>query len=199
MRAGDDLVERGARAHLAVRSAVNVIPRDLFGLVPILDVGIALRHIPVRLADALAWPLVRLAIGDITRVGLRKLPYGPIAQIRRKHRIPLLDIGTMEHIRAGRIALHGNVARFTEDGVVFEDGSDAAFDAVVLATGYSPGLDDFLVGWREACDEDGVPRASGAPSELPGLFFCGFHVAPSGMFREIGFEAKRIAAAIARR
>ena len=31
-----DLVERGAEVHLAVRSAVNVLPRDIFGVVPVL-------------------------------------------------------------------------------------------------------------------------------------------------------------------
>jgi indole-3-pyruvate monooxygenase len=192
-----DLVERGAAAHLAVRSAVNVIPRDVLGGIPILKLGIAMRILPTGLADALAWPVVRLTIGDITKVGLKKLPYGPNTQIVRDHRIPLLDIGTMAHIRAGRIVLHGAVTRFTEKGVAFDDGREATFDAVVLATGYSPGLDDFLVEWREACTETGVPRTSGGPSGLPGLFFCGFFVAPSGMLREIGIEAKRIAAQVA--
>ncbi|MEO6575127.1 MAG: NAD(P)-binding domain-containing protein [Polyangiaceae bacterium] len=193
-----DLVERDAVAHLAVRSAVNVVPRDIFGAIPVLELGIVMRILPTALADALAWPIVRFAIGDITKLGLKKLPYGPNTQIKRDRHIPLLDIGTIDHIRAGRITLHGAVTRFTEDGVVFEDGREMAFDAVVLATGYTPGLDDFLVGWRDTCDEAGVPRSSGRASALPGLFFCGFFLAPSGMLREIGIEAKRIAAAIAR-
>jgi indole-3-pyruvate monooxygenase len=193
-----DLVEHDALAHLAVRSPVNVVPRDVFGAVPILKLGIAMRLLPTGLADALAWPIVRFTIGDITKVGLKKLPYGPNTQIVHHRRIPLLDIGTMDHIRAGRIVLHGAVARFTREGVVFDDGREVAFAAVVLATGYAPGLDDFLVGWRDACDDEGVPRVSGVPSALPGLYFCGFYIAPSGMFREIGLEARRIATAIAR-
>jgi hypothetical protein len=32
---------------------------------------------------------------------------------------------------------------------------------------------------------------------MPGLYFCGYYVAPTGMFREIAIEAKRIAASIA--
>jgi indole-3-pyruvate monooxygenase len=32
---------------------------------------------------------------------------------------------------------------------------------------------------------------------MPGLYFCGYYVAPTGMLREIGLEAKRISASIA--
>src|SRR4051794_7988825 len=118
-----DLVERGAQPHLSVRSPVNVVPRDVFGLVPVLQLGILMQHIPPAVADALAAPMIRTTIGDIRKVGLRKLDYGPNTQIARDRKVPLLDIGTMAHIRAGRIAVHGGIERFTADGVVFTDGS----------------------------------------------------------------------------
>ena len=77
-----DLVGRGAEVHLgAVRSPVNVIPRDIFGVVPVLPLGIVMRRLPTRVADALAWPMVRSTVGDVTKVSLRKLPYGPNTQI----------------------------------------------------------------------------------------------------------------------
>jgi cation diffusion facilitator CzcD-associated flavoprotein CzcO len=193
-----DLVERGAHPHLAVRSAVNVIPRDVFGLVPVLQLGVVMRHLPPAVADALGAPLVRLAVGDIRTAGLRKLPYGPNTQIARDHRIPLLDIGTMAHIRAGRIRVHGDIRSFTATGVVFEDGTELAVDAVVLATGYRPALEEFLVPWQEVCDADGLPLVSGAPTALPGLYFCGQFLSPAGMLREIRLEAGRIAEHVAR-
>jgi len=191
-----DLVEHGVAAHLSVRSAVNVLPRDLLG-VPVLQMGIAMRVLPTGLADALAAPLVRLTIGDITKVGLKKLPYGPNTQIKNDRHIPLLDIGTMDHIKAGRITVHGDIARFTATGVVFADGSSLDVDAVVLATGYRPGLEDLLPEASAVLDADGRPRVSGGPTELPGLWFCGQFVSPAGMLREMGLEAKRIATAIA--
>jgi indole-3-pyruvate monooxygenase len=46
-----DLWEHGAQAALAVRSPVNVIPRELFGI-PILTIGIAQSKLPPRLADS---------------------------------------------------------------------------------------------------------------------------------------------------
>jgi hypothetical protein len=191
-----DLVEHGVRVHLSVRSAVNVIPRDLLG-VPILQMGIVMRPLPTKVADAMAAPLVRLTVGDITKVGLTKLPYGPNTQIKNDRHIPLLDIGTMEHIKAGRITVHGAIERFTADGVVFVDGTALETDAVVLGTGYEPGLDELLPEWSAVCDDTGRPRVSGAESALPGLWFCGQFVSPAGMIREMGIEARRIAAGIA--
>ena len=194
-----DLVERGAAVHLAVRSPVNVLPRDIFGVVPVLPLGIMMRRLPTRVADGLAWPMVRMTVGDVTKVGLRKLPYGPNTQIARDHRVPVLDIGTMNVIKDGRITVHGAVERFTEHGVVFADGSELAVDAVILATGYRAALGDFLVGWEAVCDDAGTPTVSGAPTALDGLYFCGMFVSPAGMLREIGLEATRIAAHIASR
>ncbi|MGD9957538.1 MAG: flavin-containing monooxygenase [Candidatus Nanopelagicales bacterium] len=192
-----DLVEHGVAAHLSVRSAVNVLPRDLLGI-PVLQMGIAMRVLPTGVADALAAPLVRLTVGDITKVGLRKLPYGPNTQIKNDRHIPLLDIGTMDHIKAGRITVHGDIARFTGTGVVFTDGSSLDVDAVVLATGYRPGLEELLPEADAVLDRDGRPTVSGGPTALPGLWFCGQFVSPAGMLREMGIEAKRIATAISR-
>ncbi len=95
-----DLVERGAHPHLSVRSAVNVIPRDMLGVVPALQLGILMRRVPTQVADALAAPLIKLTVGDVTKYGLKKLPFGPNTQIKRDKHIPLREIG----IEAERIA-----------------------------------------------------------------------------------------------
>jgi indole-3-pyruvate monooxygenase len=104
----------------------------------------------------------------------------------------------MKSIRQGRITVHPGLDRFTEQGVVFADGSEVALDAVILATGYRAALGDFLVGWEAVCDPTGTPTASGAPTALDGLYFCGMYVSPAGMLREIGLEANRIATQIDR-
>ncbi len=103
-----DLYEQGAIPSMSVRSPVNVIPRDVFGI-PVLQLSLFMNHLPPKVADAINAPLVRLLIGDITRLGLKKLPYGPLEQIQRDGRIPLLDIGTIRHIREGHIKICYNV------------------------------------------------------------------------------------------
>lgn len=191
-----DLWEHGAHPSLLVRSAVNVVPRDFLGL-PILAWGIALSLLPVRVADAIAALVSRVTIGSLDHTGLQKLPYGPMAQIRSTARIPLLDIGTIARIRRKEIEVVPGIESFTPHGVRLTNGTESRFDAVVLATGYRPALGAFVEA-AAALDSRGTPLKSGVET-LPGLYFCGFHVAPTGMLREIGREARRIAGAIAER
>jgi cation diffusion facilitator CzcD-associated flavoprotein CzcO len=191
-----DLHEQGANVALSVRGPVNVIPRELFGI-PVLAIGIAQRKLAPRWADTLNAPLLRAVIGDLSRYGLRQLPRGPLAQIRHDARIPLIDVGTIKLIKQGKIIVYSGIEKFTASGVVFSDGRQADFDAVVLATGYRPRVDAFLQETPAACDAAGTPLSSGKASPLPGLYFCGYHVAATGMLREIALEAQRIGAAIA--
>jgi hypothetical protein len=70
----------------------------------------------------------------------------------------------------------------------------------VLATGYQPRVNAFLTGIAAAAyDAKGTPLSSGRESSMPGLYFCGYHVSPTGMLREIALEAKKIGASIARK
>jgi indole-3-pyruvate monooxygenase len=193
-----DLYEQGAKPALAARNPVNVIPRDVFGI-PVLVIGVYSHLFPAAVSDFLFAPVISLLIGDIRKLGLRKQPYGPQQQIQRDKRIPLLDIGTIQHIRQGHITVYPGIKHFTETGVIFEDGRELAVDAVVLATGYRPAVQDFLPAADRVTDADGVPLVSGGESALPGLYFCGFFVSPTGMLREIGIEAQQIAREITAR
>jgi cation diffusion facilitator CzcD-associated flavoprotein CzcO len=188
-----DLHEHGARPSIAVRSPVNVIPREILG-VPVLAIGIATAWMPPAIADATSAPIIRATVGDITKLGFRKLPYGPMRQIKEHRRIPLIDIGTIALIRRGKLALRRDVRELHEKEVVFEDGVREPFDAIVAATGYAPRVD--AIAPELDLDADGCPRTSGAEI-APGLHVCGFYVSPTGMLREIGIEAERIAASIA--
>ncbi len=180
-----DLHEHGARVAIAVRNAVNIIPRDILGL-PVVAVGIALSRLPSRFTDAMTAPLLKLTVGDITRLGFRKLPFGPVTQIKTKAQIPLIDIGTVKLIRQGNAEVVGDVREISETAVTFDDAKSQHFDSIILATGFRRGSDRFFDRSNEA-------------QTRPGLYFCGFRVSPTGMLREIGLEAQRIAAEIARR
>lgn len=190
-----DLFEHGARPSISVRSPVNVVGRETLGI-PSLTWNLFLSRLPGNLGDWVAAPLVRVSVGDLTRYGLRKSKIGPIQQIKTQGQVPLIDVGTVKLLKRGLLTVYPGIERFTAEGVVFTDGRAAAFDAVVLATGYRPDLNEFIPDTHEFISRDGVPAASG--QELaPGLYVCGFYISRTGMLREIGIEAKQIAAAIA--
>jgi indole-3-pyruvate monooxygenase len=185
-----DLCEHGARVALAVRSALNVIPREILGL-PVLAISIALSRLPARLADLLAAPLIRLTVGNLSTLGLRRPPVGPIAQIETTSKVPLIDIGTLKLIREGRIAVLTGVRSLGEAGeVTFDAGSARRFDAIVLATGFRPGLEKFLELEKLLEPETSAVNGIAGPD---GLYFCGFRISPTGMLRDIAIEARWIA------
>lgn len=192
-----DLHEHGARPTVAVRSAVNVIPREIFGM-PVLALGLVQRLFSPEVADRLHAPLLKALVGDLEPYGLRKLPYGPATQIRKHGRIPLIDVGTVALLKSGALTARPGVRAFQRGAVVFDDGTRTRFDAVVLATGYRPRVDAFLEA-EGAFDAEGAPTSSGRESAAPGLFFCGYHVSPNGMLRELAIESRRIAALIRQR
>jgi cation diffusion facilitator CzcD-associated flavoprotein CzcO len=152
-----DLYEHGARSNISVRSAVNVIPREVLGI-PFLSFAIPQNLLPARLADGINAPIIRTLFGDITKYGLRKLPYGPVAQTRKDKRIPLIDIGTMKLIRDGHVKVYPGVKKFSGSRISFESGKEAKFDAVVLATGFRPRENELLPDAPSAFDEEGTPH-----------------------------------------
>jgi cation diffusion facilitator CzcD-associated flavoprotein CzcO len=192
-----DLAEASVDVALSVRSPVNIVPRELFGL-PILAFSAAERWLPPRIADALNSPLIRLAIGPIDALGLKRAPKGPLQAIKEDGRPPLIEIGALDAIRDGRIKLRGDVARLVRGSVIFKPSTLEPFDAIVIATGFRPDLRALLPDAQGVLSATGAPLVSGIATQEPGLFFCGAIASPLGQFRQIGIDAARIAAAAAR-
>jgi cation diffusion facilitator CzcD-associated flavoprotein CzcO len=192
-----DLAEAGIDVTLSVRSPVNIVPRELFGL-PILVFPIAEQWLPPRVADMINAPLLRVAIGSIEKLGLKRSPKGPLQSIEEDGRVPLIDIGTLDAIRAGRIKLRGDVARLEPKTVVFAKSSSEPFDALILATGFRPDLRPLLPDAKDVLNATGAPLVSGRATAQPGLFFCGAIPSSVGQFRQIAAEATRIADAVQR-
>lgn len=194
------LYEHHAKPALSVRNCVTVLPRDIAGI-SIVSIAVLenwLTNLSPRLVDTINKPVLRLINGNFAKFGLRECAHGPLTQIIKSRKIPLLDIGTMALIRNNRITVYPGIEEVDSNRVKFTDGREDEFDAIVSATGYLPAFTEFLENWREQCDADGVPQISGRESNMPGLFFCGFRVSPTGMLREIGMEAKNIAGILSR-
>jgi len=192
-----DLLEHGARPTLAVRSPVNVVPRDFLGMPTQLTSIRLLSRLPRAVADLIGRLVGWLAFGNLARLGFGRPALGPLSAIERRGRIPILDVGTIAAVKRGAIAVRAGVARLTEGGAVFVDGAEEAFDAVVLATGYRPGL-EALVDVPGALDGGGLPRDPLGGGAHANLFFVGYRTVATGHLREIGREAEAVARILAR-
>lgn len=191
-----DLSEAAVDVTVSVRSPVNIVPRELFGL-PILVFPIAEQWLPPRAADILNAPAIRLALGSLAAAGLTKATKGPLQSVAEDGRVPLIDIGTLAQIRAGRIKIRDDVASFTADGVAFRRSQAERFDAVILATGFRPDLRALLPDAKGVLSPAGTPLVSGRATSEGGLFFCGAIVTATGQLRQIAIEATAIAEIVA--
>lgn len=181
-----DLAESGARPTISVRKGVHIVPRQLFG-VPIQMVGIASRAMPQSLNDWMFPKILDLALGRLEKYGIVRPKEGILAQIDAG-RIPMIDIGTVAAIKAGRIGIAPDIASFTGDGVRFVNGVEKNFDAVIFATGYRPAYGGLLPAELRP-GKSGVDARS---SEL-GVYLVGFDNPVTGLLREIGIEARAVA------
>ncbi len=187
-----DLANAGVDVAIAVRSPVQILPRELLGF-PILAWAILYRRLPARVVDVVNAPILRLAVGRIEDLGLRRAAKGPRQMVEEDGRVPLIDIGTLDRIRDGAIKVRGGIERLTSDGAIFDDARGEPFDAIILATGFRPDLRQLVPDVEDVFDGHGMPRVTGRATDAPGLYFCGQITSPTGQLREIGIEAQQIA------
>jgi len=187
-----DLYEQGAIPAMSVRSPVNIIPRDFLGL-PVLRLALLLSKLPARLADAISAPLLNIVIGDISTLGLQKMPYGVFEQIQKDQKIPVLDIGTVKHIRKGHIRMYENIDYVEGNTVHFTDGEKEKFDSIIAAIGYYTDFAEFVEIDKERAEDLKMRSDRQKYFGKDGLYSCGFWIGPTGVMREINLDAQRIA------
>ena len=193
-----DLVEGGAgRVRIAVRTPPAVMLREANGL-PSQVTGVMLRHLPLPLADALARSSAKMLVGDLTEYGLPPNPR-PVTRAVREDVVPILDVGLVDLVKQRRVEVVAGLASLDGRDVVLMDGSRIQPDAVIACAGYARGLEP-LVGHLGLLGHKGRPVVHGDRTHpsAPRLYFIGYTNPISGMFREFGITARRIARAIAR-
>jgi cation diffusion facilitator CzcD-associated flavoprotein CzcO len=191
-----DLSEAGARTTISVRNGVHIVPRELFGL-PIQIVAIiATKVLPLRANDRLFPRILDLAVGDLSKQGIKRPNEGILQRVASAARIPVIDVGTVQKISEGAIKVAPAIAAITGEGANFSGGSSRKFDAVIFATGYRPNYQDFLADGGVSNPDD---HTSAGQSSDPTLYFVGFNNSVAGLLRQISREAVEVAGDIVRR
>jgi cation diffusion facilitator CzcD-associated flavoprotein CzcO len=132
-----------SEVYLAARTPVHVIPKYIFGK-PLdqIESSVAARTLPWKVRQRLTSTLLKVAVGDLTRYGLRQPAHG----LFQAH-ATVSDV-ILSRLAHGRVTPKPNLARFEGSTAVFEDGTRAHVDVVVYCTGYRisfPFFDEELV------------------------------------------------------
>lgn len=194
-----DLVEGGAgRVWISIRTPPNIVRRDNPGGIAPQHLGILMRPLPRGIVDPLSLLVQKLFVGDLSRFGIAAPAKGVATRIL-EGQIPLIDVGFLAQLKAGRIEVVPGIIAF-EGGEVICDRHRLQPDAVIAATGYTHGLEP-TVGHLGVLTDGGRP-ACYAPESHPraqGLFFIGYSNPISGSLREIARNARRLGRVLAER
>ena len=191
-----DLAEKGITTRLSVRGPVNIVPRDFQGR-PTQKTAMLLGKLPKFIGDWIGVQVRRLAIGNLEPYGLKVPDIAPAKQLRIYAKTPVIDIGTVDMVKKGKIEVRSGIRQMAGNSIEFEDGQKEDFDAVIFATGYHSKVEDFLDNPAPVLNHHGHPKAA-VPNEEshPGLFFVGFDAYSSGILNSIYKESGKVAAQI---
>ena len=188
---GSELARAGARVTMLVRSGAHVVPLTIGG-VPIQYVSQLLRRLP---RPAQEWVSRQVQRATDRRRGPPVIPrpaHSPLDAI------PIIGFHLADAIRAGQAEVKlGTVDHLTPDGAVFSDGTSAPFDAIILATGFTPALG--MLGDLVQRDARGfaVRRDRVTSADQPGLYFVGHNYDATGGISNIRRDAVLVAERIA--
>lgn len=169
-----DLAEAGVETYISVRSPVNIVPRDFLGR-PTQLTAKKLEKIPFGLGDWLGTQVRKLAVGNLKKYGLKTSRMPPAVQLKKTGKTPVIDLGTVELIKAGKIKILPDIDHFNIEGLIlFENDEQHHFDAIILATGYRAQIEDLLEDTDGLLDQNDVPKSPVGKGKHEGLYFIGF-------------------------
>ncbi|XP_078432281.1 putative indole-3-pyruvate monooxygenase YUCCA4 [Wolffia australiana] len=153
-----DLCRHHARPCMVVRNSVHVLPREIMGVSTFGLAMALLRRLSVKTVDRILLAAAYITLGDTEQIGLQRPKIGPLELKNSTGKTPVLDVGALALIRAGKIKVTRAVKEFTRTGARFVDGSEEDFDSVILATGYKSNVPSWLKSNGRLFTVDGRPN-----------------------------------------
>jgi hypothetical protein len=146
-----EVSHHATRAVHSTRRGYHVVPRFILGRpADVRGERLLAMRAPLWLRRLVSLRMIDRTIGLPWRHGLRR----PDHRLFETH--PVVNDELFARIDAGALAPAGDVAAFAGDEVVFADGSRAAFDVVICATGYR--IEHPFIAPEHLAVVDGVPR-----------------------------------------
>jgi cation diffusion facilitator CzcD-associated flavoprotein CzcO len=181
---------------VSVRNGPSILPKRLLGI-PLQLLSPLMAPLPAWSVDLMMAATQWLTYGNLKKFNLPRHPDGVATRLINEGVAPAFDDGFVAALKSGRVKVLPEVKRFEGDAVYLSGGEAVRPDAVVCATGYSPGLES-MVGHLGILDASGHPIINGAESmpEFKGLWFMGMRPRLPGVFYAARHEGRELAVAI---
>jgi cation diffusion facilitator CzcD-associated flavoprotein CzcO len=186
-----DAGSAGSRAFLSLRRGYWFIPKHVFGT-PADVFGAKGPHLPHWIEQPLLQGLLRLLVGDLTRLGL------PAPDHRLFETHPVLNSQILHSLSHGDVTVKGDVKEFRGRHAVFADGSEEELDVVIFATGYRKAFPVLPEGLHREGDVSQL-FLNLCHRAHPNLFVVGFFETDGGAFPLIDLQAELVAKLVAAR
>ncbi|XP_073286964.1 probable indole-3-pyruvate monooxygenase YUCCA10 [Primulina huaijiensis] len=158
-----DLANYGADTSVVVRSPIHVLSRSMTSLGLVL-----LKYLSLDWVDSLLVLMSKIVYGDLCKYGIERPKEGPFAMKDKYGRYPVVDVGTYQKIKSRQIQVLPGINRIRGTNVLFQDGKESAFDAIVLATGFKRSTKTWLKGDDYLLGDNGLSKLS-YPNHWKGL------------------------------
>ncbi|CAH0995289.1 putative oxidoreductase CzcO [Emticicia aquatica] len=192
-----DLFENGAKTYVSIRNPINIVNRDFMGR-STQGLAIFLSKFGNKFYDFVSKIFKKLSTGSMEGTGIPISNLAPSEQLRTLGKVPVIDVGTLEQIKAKNITVLPDIQEFANDYVVFVDGQKVNIDFVILATGYHAHLEKIVKNIPPLLNDRGYPKEMWNDSPaFKGLFFLGFNLPLTGILRDINLSSAKIAQKIA--
>ncbi len=168
-----DLSENNIDVTISVRSSLLIVPRDIRGR-PVQLTAKKLEKLPFGLGRWVGTQVRKYIIGDLSTYGISISKEDAVTHLKQTGKTPVIDLGTVKHIKEGKIRVAGDIDHFYEKGVVLKDNTQLEIDAVILATGYRARVEEFIENTNGLLDQYGVPISPVGQEAFQGLYFVGF-------------------------
>lgn len=90
---------------------VHVLPREMFGFSTFGIAMTLLKWLPLRLVDKVLLLISNFILGNTDRLGLKRPKTGPLELKNATGKTPVLDVGALSQIKAGKIKVTGHPNR----------------------------------------------------------------------------------------
>lgn len=187
-----DLAEHNVPVTISVRSPISIVPRDLNGR-PVQLTAKKLAKLPLGLGDWLGTQIRKVYFGNLEKYGLKVSSVSPTVQLKETGKTPIVDIGTVDSIKKGKIKIKSDIKSLEKNEVLFQDETRQAFDSIILATGYTSALEELITDISVSLDQYQCPKHPIGKGPHTGLYFVGFdNYKLGGILGTIGDDSNTI-------